>query len=160
MSRRAVTLVEIVIALGILIVCMVPVLTMFSTSGRAVLKSQNLGFAIGLAHRVSQHLLNMPFDAIVEVPLPGSPIADGPDDGYFNPVTNFGSQSSNALRITKAQIPDLWSFLRKYEFRYALVVNNVNFAAGDRMKCVGIIITWKEGGKDLLYKLYTYVPDI
>lgn len=160
MNRRAVSFVEIIIALGILIVCMIPVLTMFGTSGRAVLKSQNLGFSIGLAHRVSQHLLVMPFDAITEVPLPGSPIADGPDDGYFNPVANHGTQISGALRITKAQTPDLWSFLRKYEYRYSLIVNSVNFAAGDRMKCVGIIITWKEGGKDLLYKLYTYVPDI
>ncbi|HEY9072309.1 MAG TPA: hypothetical protein VIV61_18760 [Candidatus Ozemobacteraceae bacterium] len=160
MNRRAVSFVEIVIALGILIVCMVPVLTMFGSAGRAVLKSQNLGFAIGFAHRISQHLLSMPFDSITEVPLPGQPVADGPDDGFFNPVSNFGTTGTNALRITKAQTPDLWAFLRKYEFRYALIVNNVNFAAGDRMKCVGIIITWKEGGKDLLYKLYTYVPDI
>lgn len=160
MNRRAVSFVEVIMAMGILAMCMLPVMTMFGSSGRAVLKSQNLAFAIGLAHKISQHLLDTPYELIIDVPLPGSSIADGPDDGFFNPLTNNESTAAGALRITQAQLPELWNFLRKYEFRYSLIVNNVNFAAGDRMKCVGIIITWKEGGKDLLYKLYTYVPDM
>ncbi len=160
MKRRAVSFVEVIMAMGILAMCMLPVMTMFGSSGRAVLKSQNLAFAVGLAHRISQHLLDTPYDAITEVVLPGNAIADGHDDGFFNPLINPKTSSSGALRIKQAQLPELWNFLRKYEFRYSLIVNNVNFATGDRMKCIGIIITWKEGGKDLLYKLYTYVPDL
>lgn len=160
MNRRAVSFVEIIISMGILVMCMIPVMNMFGTSGRAVLKSQNLAFAIGLAHKISQHLLDTPFDSITEVPLPGNVIADGPDDAFFNPLANFKTTLAGALRIKKAQLPELWNFLRKFQFQYSLIVNNVNFATGDRMKCVGIIITWKEGGKDLLYKLYTYVPDL
>jgi len=160
MKRRAVSFVEVIMAMGILAMCMLPVMSMFGSSGRAVLKSQNLAFAIGLAHKISQHLLDTPYEAITEVPLPGNSLADGPDDGFFNPLTNIQSTAAGVLRIKQAQLPDLWSFLRKCEFRYSLIVNNVNFATGDRMKCIGIIITWQEGGKDLLYKLYTYVPDL
>ncbi|HOT26961.1 MAG TPA: hypothetical protein PLU72_02155 [Candidatus Ozemobacteraceae bacterium] len=160
MNRRALSFVEVIIAMGILAMCMLPVMTMFGSSGRAVLKSQNLAFAVGLAHRISQHLFDAPYEAIVEVPLPGNAIAGGPDDGFFNPLLNDKTTGAGALRITQAQLPELWMFLRKYDFRYSLIVNNVNFATGDQMKCVGIIITWKEGGKDLLYKLYTYVPDL
>jgi len=159
-NRRAVSFVEVIMAMGILAMCMLPVMSMFGSTGRAVLKSQNLAFAIGLAHKISQHLLDTPYEAITEVPLPGNPIADGPDDGFFNPLTNFKTTAAGGLRITKAQLPELWNFLRKYEFRYYLTVNDVIFAAGDRMKCVGIFITWKEGGKDLIYTLYTYVPDL
>lgn len=160
MKRRAVSFVEVIMAMGILAMCMLPVMSMFGSSGRAVLKSQNLAFAIGLAHKISQHLLDTPYEAITEVPLPGNSLADGPDDGFFNPLTNIQPTAAGVLRIKQAQLPELWSFLRKYEFRYSLIVNDVYYATGDRMKCVGIIITWKEGGKDLLYKLYTYVPDL
>jgi len=151
---------EIIIAFAILTMCFIPVMNMFSSSGRAVQKSQNLGTAVGLAHRISQFLLAMPFDDIQNVPLPGLAIAGGPADGFFHPLVNYGNSAAGALAITKEKLPDLFGFLAKFDFRYALLVNNVTFGTGDEMKSVAVIITWREGGKNLLYKMQVYVPNI
>jgi len=146
--------------MAVLVMCILPVMNMFGTSGRAVQKSQNLGFAVGLAHRISQHLFTKPFTEINSISLPGNSITDGPDDGFFNPMENFTANSAGALRVTKAQMPDLYNFLQKFDFRFSLIVNNVSFGTGDEMKTVGVVITWKEGGQNLLYRMQVNVPRI
>jgi len=160
MKRTGVSFIEIVIALGLLIICLVPVMTMFSTSGRAVQKSQNLGFAVGLSHYISQVLLTKAFGQIVSTPLSGIPLADGPDDEMFNPLENWRTTNAGQQRITRAEMPDLYGFLRKFNFRYSLIVNNVSFGTSDEIKSVAIIITWREGGQDMLYKTYAFIPSL
>jgi len=160
MRRTGVSFIEIIVSMGILIICLVPVMSMFSTSGRAVQKSQNLGFAVGLSHFISQALLTKAFSQITSTPLSGHSLADGADDELFNPLENWQSNSSGILRITKTQMPDLYGFLRKFNFRYSLIVNNVSFGTGDEIKSVAIIITWREGGQDLLYKTYAFIPSL
>lgn len=140
--------------------CLIPVTNMFGVSGRAVQKSQNLALAVGLAHRISQHLLARPYPEVVEAPLPGQSIADGPTDGLFNPLENTGTTNETLINITQSQSPDLHSFLRKYDFRYALLVTPVVFGPGDEMKSVCIFVSWKEGGQNLSYRMYMYVPSL
>ncbi len=145
-------------ALGVLITCLLPIIHLFGSTSRTAQKSQNLGLAVSLAHRIAQHLYIVPFQEIQPIPLPGAPIADGGDDLFFNPVENWTTSAAGAVSINQSQMPSLYYFLRKFEFRYALLVNNVSFGVGDEMKSVSIIITWKEGGQDLLYKLQVHVP--
>lgn len=149
---------EVVMALSILLTCLLPIIQLFGSTSRNAQKSQNLGLAVSLAHRISQHLYVMPYNEIQPISLPGAPIADGPSDPFFNPVENWTPAAAGVQMINQAQLPSLYGFLRKHEFRYALLVNNVSFGAGDEMKSVSIIITWKEGGQDLLYKLQVHVP--
>ncbi|HNV68610.1 MAG TPA: hypothetical protein PKO06_02850 [Candidatus Ozemobacteraceae bacterium] len=145
-------------ALSILLTCLLPIIHLFGSTSRTAQKSQNLGLAVSLAHRIAQHLYITPFNEIQNISLPGLPIADGSADSLFNPIENWTTSAVGELSIQASQLPSLYSFLRKYEFRYALLVNNVSFGTGDELKSISIIITWKEGGQDLLYKLQTHVP--
>lgn len=160
MTKRALSLTEIMIAISIAVMVMVPVTSMFSTSGQQVQKSRNFSFAAGLARRISQHLLIMAFDDIVEVPLPGQIICDAPDNDFFSPMINFASDQSGIKRIKKADLPVLYDFLDLNGFRYSLSVSNVSFGAGDEIKSVAIMITWKEAGKDLIYRTHVYVSSV
>lgn len=160
MNRRALSLTEIMIALTIAVMVMVPVTSMFSTSGHQVQKSRNFSFAAGLARRISQHLMIMPFEEITEVPLPGMGLCDAPDDGIFNPLVNFSSNQTGIKRIKAADFPTLYEFLNQNDFRYALSVSNVSFGAGDEIKSVAIMITWKEAGKDMIYRTHIYVSSV
>lgn len=148
-GRRGVTLLEIILAMVILTVAMVPMLDLFGISGRTVAKSQNLSLAVGLAHKIAQHLLALPYDSIVD--RPETALADGPDDQMFNPLANPGTSQAGNLKITAAQLPELHAFLQKYQVRYGLDV------VGDAPKDVKIIITWIEQGRNMMYALRVYV---
>ncbi len=153
MTRRTltagITLLEIILAMVILTIAIVPMLDVFGISGRTVAKSQNLSMAVGLAHKIAQHLLTVPYDAIVD--QPETALADGPDDGMFNPLENPGTSAADALKITAARLPELHAFLKKYNVRYSLDV------VGDDPKDVKILITWIEQGRNMLYSLRIYV---
>ncbi|NLI77516.1 MAG: prepilin-type N-terminal cleavage/methylation domain-containing protein [Candidatus Riflebacteria bacterium] len=148
-SRRGVTLLEVIMAMVILTIAIVPMLDVFGVTGRTVAKSQNLSLAVGLSHKIAQHLLTMPYDAIVD--KAETPLADGADDQVFNPLENPGTSQTTNRRITAAQLPELHAFLKKYSVRYALDV------VGDAPKDVKIIITWIEQGRNMLYSLRVYV---
>jgi len=146
---HGVTLLEIIFAVVILSVAIVPMLDVFSISGRTVTKSQNLSMAVGISHKIAQHLLALPYDSIVD--QTETPIADGPNDKMFNPLENPGTSQSTELRITSGMLPEYYSFLKKLDVHYSLDV------VGDSPKDVKIIITWKEHGRNLLYPLRVYV---
>jgi len=135
--------------MSILALCLVPVLQMSGTSGQAVQKSQNLRSASSLAHKIAQHLLALPYEDIVDTPE--RPIADGPDDGIFNPFSKPGTSLATALRLTAGDLPGLSGMLRKFRFRYLLDV------VGDQPKDVKIRILWDEADKTLDYSLRVYV---
>ncbi len=160
MMRRGLSLTEIIIALAIAVMVMVPVTSMFSTSGQQVQKSRNFSFAAGLARRISQHLVAMPFDNIVEVPLPGVALHDSADDVFFNPLVNFSTSQSGVKKITASDMPALYDFLVQNDFKYALSVSNVSFGAGDEIKSVSILITWKEAGRNMIYRTHVYVSSV
>jgi hypothetical protein len=148
-TTRGLSLMEIVIAIVILTIAMMPMMDVFGISGQAVAKSQNLTLAVGVAHKIAQHLLAMPYDEIVDKPR--TPLADGPDDGMFNPLINDGSDAAAGRRITQAHLPELHGWLKKFGVGYSLDV------VGDQPKDVKIQITWKEGERDLMYTLRVYV---
>ena len=160
MKRRALSLTEVILALAIAVMVMVPVTSMFSTSGQQVQKSRNFSFAAALARRISQHLLVMPFDEINEVPLPGVAIHDTPDDAFFNPLMNFSDTQSGLQRVTEVDTPVLYGFLVQNDFKYALSVSNVSFGTGDEIKSISILITWKEAGRDMIYRTHVYVSSV
>ena len=143
------SILEVLVALTILAFSLAPVLNLVGTSGQAIQKSQSLGLAVGMAHKIAQHLMAMPYDGIVD--SPEIFLADGGDDGIFNPLENPGTGLSTALRIKVAELPELYGFLQKYRFRYQLDV------VSDQPKDVKIRILWEEGGRRLEYSLRVYV---
>ena len=158
MTRRALSLTEVMIALAIAVMVMVPVTSMFSISGQQVQKSRNFSFAAALARRISQHLMAMPFQDIVDIP--GQSIHDAPDDGFFNPLLNFANDQSGLKRIKAGEMPSLHGFLEMNDFKYALSVSNVSFGDGDEIKSIAIFITWKETGRDMIYRTHIYVSSV
>lgn len=148
-SQQGFSLLEIVIAFSILIAVMVPMMNLFGMTGKAVNKSQNLTLAVGLAHKIAQHLHALPYDQIVD--RAEQPLADGGADGIFNPLENRTADQSGNKAITAAHLPELHGFLTKHQVRYALDV------VGDQPKDVKIIITWVEHGKNLMYSQRVYV---
>jgi hypothetical protein len=160
MKRSGLTLTEIMIAISMAVVVMIPMMSMFSASGQAVQKTRNFSFASGLARRISQHLMIMPFADVEEVPLPGISLCDAPDDPFFNPFLNFQNDQNGLKRINNTDFPELYGFLNQFDFRYSISVSNVSFGAGDEIKSVAIQITWKEAGKDMIYRTHVYIPSI
>lgn len=158
--KRGLSLTEVMIAMSIAITVLVPVISMFTNAGRTVQKTVVFSFAGGLARRISQHLMVIPFDEIQEVPLPGISLCDSPDDRFFNPLLNFSSNSSGEKRITFEDMPAFYNFLALYDFRYAISVSNVSFGAGDEIKSCGVMITWQENGKDMIYQTHVYIPSL
>lgn len=149
MNHRGISLLEVTVAMGVLALCLVPVMQMVGTSSQAVKKSQNLRFAASLAHKIAQHLLSMPYDEIVDTPE--LVIAGGPADGIFNPFSNPGTTQASALQLTEAHLPELAAVFRKFNFRYQLQVS------GTQPKDVEIRIRWDESSRILEYPLRVYV---
>jgi len=160
MKKSGMSLLEIVIAMSIAVVIFIPAMNMFSTTGQAVFKTRNFSFANSLARRISQHLMVMPFEDIQEIPLKGIPICDAPKGSFFGPFFNKTGSSAGEKLITQTDMPEFYGYLAKHDFRYALSVSNVSFGDGDEIKSVGIFITWKENDKDMIYRLYVYVPSL
>lgn len=160
MKKSGMSLLEIVIAMSIALVIFVPAMSMFSTTGQTVFKTRNFSFANSIARRISQHLMVIPFEDIVEIPLPGQALCDAPDGTFFGPFYNETGAKAGAKYIKASDMPDFYGYLAKHNFRYSLSVSNVRFGDGDEIKSVGILITWDENGKDLMYRLYVYVPSL
>ena len=140
---------EIMMALAILALSIIPILNLFSSSGRSLQKSQNLGAFVGIAHKISQHLLEKPYEEILSTGMIDP--CSGVQDDMFNPLENFGSTPSTIRNLTREGIPQLHNFLKKNQVRYSLDV------VGDCPKDVKICLFWVENGKNLLYPLRMYV---
>jgi len=160
MKKTGMSLLEIVIAMSIAVVIFIPAMNMFSTTGQAVFKTRNFSFANSIARRISQHLMVMRFEDIMEIPLPGVALCDAPAGSFFGPFINETGSSGGAKSISQADMPEFFGYLAKHDFRYSLSVSNVSFGDGDEIKSVGILVTWQENGKDMMYRLYVYVPSL
>lgn len=159
-ASSGLSLVEIIIALSIAITIFIPVMNLFSSSGQVVYKTRNFSFANSLARSISQHLMVMPYDEIKEIPLPGISLCDIADKTFFGPFINFSDNKTGEKRITRSDMPEFYHFLNQYDFRYSMSVSNVSFGVGDEIKNVGILITWLEGGKNMIHRLYVNVPSL
>ena len=148
-TKRGMSLMEVMVALTILAFSLAPVLNLAGTSGQTIQKSQSLGLAVGIAHKIAQHLMAMPYDSIVDTPEIS--LADGTDDGIFNPLENPGTGINTAMRIKASDLPELYGFLQKNRFRYQLDV------VSDQPKDVKIRVLWEENGRRLEYPLRVYV---
>ena len=160
MTKRGLSLTEIMISISIAAMLFVPLMTMFSTSATTVQKTRNFSFASSLARRISQHMMAMPYTKIEEVPLPGNTVSNENNDPYFNPLLNFDDNISGVERITSEDLPELYNFVTKFDFRYAISISNVCFGDGDEMKYAVIMITWNEKGKDMIYRSHAYIPSL
>lgn len=160
MKKAGLSLIEIMIAIAIASTVMIPVMSMFSNSGQMIQKTRNFSFATSLARRISQHMMALPFEDVQEVPLPGIPLCDSADDPYFNPLINFTNNKDGQKRIKSDDLPAFYLYLNQFEFRYSLSVSNVGFGEDDEIKSVAILITWKESGKDMMYRSHAYIPSI
>lgn len=160
MKKPGFSLLEIVIAISIAVTIFIPAMNMFSTAGQAVYKTRNFSFANSVARRISQHLMVMPFEDIVEVPLDGIALCDAPVGSFFGPFFNTTGSNAGVKGITQADMPEFYNYLAQYNFRYSLSVSNVSFGDGDEIKSVGILITWNENNKNMMYRLYVYVPSL
>ena len=59
MKKKAVTLTEVLIALAVGVIILLPTTAMFSTSSRLMEKSSNLGLAAGIARYIIQAMMTM-----------------------------------------------------------------------------------------------------
>lgn len=160
MKKSGLSLLEIVISISIAVVIFIPAMNMFSTTGQAVFKTRNFSFANSVARRISQHLMAMPFEDIVEIPPPGIALYDSPAGTFFGPFINTSGSSSGEKFITQGNMPEFYSYLAQHDFRYSLSVSNVSFGDGDEIKSVGILVSWIENNKNMMYRLYVYVPSL
>jgi type II secretory pathway pseudopilin PulG len=160
MNKKALSLTEIMISIAIAAMLFVPLMTMFSSSATTVQKTRNFSFAVSLARRISQHMMAIAYKNIEEVPLPGKSVANENNDPYFNPLLNFDDNISGVQRITAEDIPELYNFIKKFNFCYSISISNVCFGDGDEIKYAVIMITWNEKGKDMIYRSHVYIPSI
>jgi type II secretory pathway pseudopilin PulG len=156
-NKSATSLVEIMVALSIAAMVIVPISTVFSTSNKQTTRGHNFTFASSLARRLIQHVQQQAFNKIQDVPLPGELIGGNKNDFYFGQLINLGDSASTIKYLTETDSPDLYKFIRKYAFRYSISVGAVNFAEEDKVKSVSVYITWKEMGKDYLYTSHVFV---
>ena len=71
MKKKAVTLTEILIALAVGVMILLPTTAMFSTSSRLMEKSSNLALAAGIGRYIIQGMMTMEMSEINEIPVPG-----------------------------------------------------------------------------------------
>ncbi|MBF0547811.1 MAG: prepilin-type N-terminal cleavage/methylation domain-containing protein [Candidatus Riflebacteria bacterium] len=144
-GHKGFSLLETLIAIFILAVSLVSIIDLFGTSGRSIQKSQNLAIAVSLAHKISQHLKEVPYSSIVDVN--DIMISSGVDDGIFNPFENFGNSSDTELTLTSPALKELNDFFQKFDFSYSLQVNSYTY-----YKSILITIKWVEGFSNVAYQ--------
>ncbi len=155
--RSATSLVEVIIALSIASMVIVPISLVFNTSNRQTTRGHNFTFASSLARRVLQHVQQLPFKDVLDVPLPGVLIGEDPSDQFFGAFLNLGTTHRSVKHLTQNDMPDLYEFIKKHGFRYSISVGTVSFSAEDNIKSVTVYITWKEMGKDYMYKSHAFI---
>ncbi|MBF0407104.1 MAG: hypothetical protein HQM10_07110 [Candidatus Riflebacteria bacterium] len=151
-EKKGFSFLEVIFAVGILAACLVPIITLFGNSGRAVQKSQNLSVAVSLVHKISQHLKGFPYNDIIDVV--DCPIADGPTDYIFNPLFNYGNSSTSEVFVTSSSAKELYKFFKTYSFKYSLEVSTFS-----TYKSVLISVKWVESSLNLVYQREFYICD-
>ena len=164
MKKKAVTLTEVLIALSIGVVILLPTTAMFSTSSRMLEKSSNLSLAAGIARYIIQGMMTMEMEEIKPIDVPGVSMCDETSrNTYFQTLfelqNDCGSLKKGRVTMGMNNCPKFYSRLAKYDFRYAISVCSVNTSDidGDIMKSVAVYVTWKEFGVDKVYETHAFI---
>ena len=164
MKKKAVTLTEVLIALAVGVIILLPTTAMFSTSSRLMEKSSNLGLAAGIARYIIQGMMTMEMDEIKAIDAPGISMCDTSDrNTYFQTLFELkdacGSFKKGKISISMDNCPKLYARLARYEYRYWI---SVGFAKNkdiedDIMKTVTVYVSWKEFGVDKIYETHAFI---
>ena len=164
MKKKAVTLTEVLIALAVGVIILLPTTAMFSTSSRLMEKSSNLGLAAGIARYIIQAMMTMEMKEIKPIDIPGVSICDSSSKNqYFQTLFELadscGEFQKGKVIMNKDNCPKLYARLARYEFRYSISVCSVNTndVDDDIMKSVAVYITWKEFGVDKVYETHAFI---
>ena len=164
MKKKAVTLTEVLIALAVGVIILLPTTAMFSTSSRLMEKSSNLGLAAGIARYIIQGMMTMEMEEIKPIDIPGVSICDTSEKNqYFQTLfelkDSLGDLKKGRVTMSMKNCPKFYTRLARYEFRYSISVCSVNTndIDGDIMKSVAVYVTWKEFGVDKVYETHAFI---
>ncbi len=164
MKKKAVTLTEVLIALAVGVIILLPTTAMFSTSSRLMEKSSNLGLAAGIARYVIQGMMTMEMEEIKPIDVPGVSMCDSSErNTYFQTLFDLkdtcGDLKKGKVTMSMKNCPKLYARLARYEFRYSISVGVVKSkdVDDDIMKTVTVYVTWKEFGVDKLYETHAFI---
>lgn len=160
-SKKATTLIEVIIAISIGIAMLLPIGYFFSQTGKQVSRTQNYTIAAALARRICQYVYNMPYDDVPTVNIPGKPIGGDANDYFFGKIYNLSNNSNGIKHLTENELPNLYSSLTKYHFSYVIIPCEATFQYNgtydERIKSIRVIVNWRENGKDWSYLSHVYV---
>ena len=160
-SKKATSLIEVIIAISIGITMLLPIGYFFSQTGKQVTKSQNYTIAAALARRICQYVYHMPYDSVPTINIPGKPISGDANDYFFGEIYNNTSNKTGIKHLTENELPALFSSLAKYNFTYIILPCEATFEYNgnydERIKSVRVIVNWHENGKDWSYLSHVYV---
>ena len=164
MKKKAVTLTEVLIALSIGMVVLLPTTVMFSSSSRFLEKSSNLSLASGIARYIIQGMMTMEMEEIKSIELPGVSMCDESDrNTYFRTLFDLaqdcGKLKKGIITMSMKNCPKFYARLAKYDFRYAISVGTAKIKDVDKdiMKSVTVYVTWKEFGVDKVYESHAFI---
>ena len=158
-SRKATSLIEIMIAISIGITMLLPIGYFFTHTGQQVSYSQNKTLAGALARRICQYVYHMPYDHVKQVPQ--KPIGGDPNDPYFGQILNTKKDKSGIQHLTENELKDFYGLLSKHNFKYQIEIAEADLSYSgdydDRIKSVMVYISWRENGNDWTYSECVYI---
>lgn len=164
MGKKAVTLTEILIAMTVAMVIIIPTTSMFSTSSKMLEKASNLTFASGLSRYIIQGLMSARMNDIASTPRTEISCCDPSEDNIyfydlFNLKNDVGSLKKGKVVNSLSSLPNFFSRCAKYDFRYSVSVATANMTSDelDVVKTVEVFISWKEFGVDKAYRSHAYI---
>ena len=162
-NRKAVTFTELLIALSIGMVILMPTSIMFSNSAKLMEKSSNLSFAAGLARYILQGMMTMDLKEITDIKNPISCCDTSEDNKYlkflFNLNDNCGEFKKGKVLMGKNSCPKLYARLAKFDYRYSVLSVPLILSQKKQeiMSSVKVCIHWKEFGVDKIYESHAYI---
>lgn len=164
MSKRAVTLAEILIAMTVAILVIIPTTSMFSTSSKMLEKASNLTFASGLARYIIQGLMSTRIKEIREIPDAGISCCDPSEDNIyfyhlFNLKNQVGDLPKGEIVNSPESLPKFFNRCAKYDYRYSMscVPLKLSDDEYDVVFSVKVRIQWKEFGVHKSYDSHAYI---
>ncbi|MBQ2594622.1 MAG: prepilin-type N-terminal cleavage/methylation domain-containing protein, partial [Candidatus Riflebacteria bacterium] len=134
MKRKAVTLTEVLIALAVGVIILLPTTAMFSTSSRLMEKSSNLALAAGIGRYIIQGMMTMETDEIKSIEMPGVSMCDtSSKNQYFQTLFELkdtvGDLKKGKVTMSMKNCPKFYTRLARYEYRY--FIKSSDFKSND-----------------------------
>ena len=164
MKKKAVTLTEVLIALAVGVIILLPTTAMFSTSSRLMEKSSNLALAAGIARYIIQGMMTMETKEIKPIETPGVSMCDSSSKNqYFQTLfelnDSVGDLKKGKVKMSMKNCPKFYTRLARYEYRYFITCGDFisKETDDDIMKSVTVYVTWKEFGVDKVYETHAFI---